>query len=148
VTSAWVGEVTVTLVTLAVACEARLLPAWALMTDAKVDPCWSRLIRFATGVCGLKKASQFVVIALSAPVEEEPGDVADGAAAAGDDGVEVVVLVPLLHAARPPPMAETRRIQETNLRVFTHTFSSFPVSLAMSLLTPASAKQFGKPYPE
>jgi hypothetical protein len=142
VTSAWVGEVTVTLVTLAVACEARLLPAWALMTDAKVDPCWSRLIRFATGVCGLKKASQFVVIALSAPVEEEPVDVdvADGAAAAGDDGAEVVVLVPLLHAARPPPMAETRRIEETNLRVFTQTFSSFPVSPAMLFLTLTSAR--------
>jgi hypothetical protein len=81
----------------------------------------------------LKKASQFVVIACSAPVdEEEPGDVAEaaGAAAVGDGGAEVV-LVPLLHAARPPPMAETSRIQETNLRVFTQTFSSFLLSLAM-----------------
>ena len=87
----------------------------------------------------MKKASQLLVIVLAALVDEEPGDVADG-----DDGAEAgadVVLVPLLHAARPPPMAETRRIQETNLRVFTQTFSSFPVSLAMLFLTLTSARQ-------
>jgi hypothetical protein len=88
-------------------------------------------------VAGLKNASQFVVIVFAASVEEEPDDVADGAEAGG----ELVVLLPLLHAARPPPTAETRRIQETNLRVFTQTFSSFPLSIAMLFLTRTSAKQ-------
>ena len=91
----------------------------------------------------MKNASQFVVIACSAPVDEEEPEVvaeADGAAAAGDDGAEVVP-VPLLHAARPPPVAETSRIQETNLRVFTQTFSSFPLSLATLFLTLTSAKR-------
>src|ERR1700756_3242879 len=102
------------------------------MTEANACPSCSRLTRCATGVFGLKKASQFVVIVFSASVEEEPDDVD---VPAGDDGAEagaeLVVLLPLLHAARPPPMAATRRIQETNLRVFTQTFSSFPLSLAM-----------------
>src|SRR5271169_6325373 len=114
------------------------------MIEAKADPFWSRLTRFATGVCGLKKASQFVVIACSAAEpEEEPEP--DVAAAADDDGAEggaeLVLLLPLLHAARPPPMAETRRIQETNRRVFTQTFSSFPLSHAMSFLTLMSARR-------
>jgi hypothetical protein len=113
------------------------------MTEDMAWPFCSRLTRFATGVCGLKNASQFVVIACSA--EEEPE--ADGAAAAGDDGAEagaellLLVLPPLLHAARPPPTAETRRIQETNLRVFTQTFSSFLLSLAMLFLTLTSARR-------
>jgi len=98
-------------------------------------------------VFGLKKASQFVVIAFwSAAMEEDPEDVgeADGVAAAGDDGAAAgaeLVLLPLLHAARPPPMAEASRIQETNLRVFTQTFSSFPLSMAMLFLTLASARR-------
>ena len=139
-----------TLVTVAVAWDARLLPAWALMTEANACPSCSRLTRCATGVFGLKKASQFVVIVCSASVAEEPDEV--DVAAAGDDGaeagVELVVLLPLLHAARPPPMAATRRIQETNLRVFTQTFSSFPLSLAMLFLTPMSAMRWDqRPLP-
>ena len=135
---AWDGEVTVTFWTEALASDARLDEAWARMTDANVDPFCSRLTRFDTGVCGLKNAVQFAAIAFSAE-EPEPVEVADGAAAAGDDGAELVVLLLLLHAARPAPMAQASRMQEINLRVFTQTFSSFPLSEAMRFLTQTSA---------
>jgi len=88
----------------------------------------------------LKKATQFAAIAFSAE-EEDAGD-ADGAAAADDDGAWLgaeLLLLPLPHAARLTPMAEASRIQQTNLRVFTRTFSSFPLSLAMLFLTLTSA---------
>jgi len=111
--------------------------AWARMTEANTDPFCSRLTRLSTGVFGLKKAVQFAAIVCSA--EPELVDVAVGAAAAGDDGAEVVVLVLLLHAARPAPMAQASRMQEINLRVFTQTFSSFPLSEAMRFLTQTSA---------
>jgi len=117
----------VTFVTWALASDARLDEAWALMTEANTDPFCSRLTRLSTGVFGLKKAVQFAAIVFSAE-EPEDVDVADGAAAAGDDGAELVVLLLLLHAARPAPMAQASRMQEINLRVFTQTFSSFPLS--------------------
>jgi len=140
-TVAWDGDVTVTFVTSALASDARVDEAWAWMIEANADPFCNRPTRFATGVFGLKKAVQFAAIVFSsAVVEEEPED----AAAAGDDGDEAgaeLVLLPLLHAARLTPMAEARRIQETNLRVFTRTFSSFPHSLATWFLTLTSARR-------
>jgi hypothetical protein len=120
---------TVTFVTWALAAAARPPPAWALMIEANCEPSCSRLTRFATGVFGLKKAVQFAAIVFWSPataVDEEDED-ADGAAAAdvgGELGVEL--LLPLLpQAAIPPPTAQASRIEETNLRVFTPTFSSF-----------------------
>jgi hypothetical protein len=129
----------VTFWTEALASDARVDAAWARMTEANTDPFCSRLTRLSTGVFGLKKAVQFAAIVCSAEEEPEPVDVADGAAAAGDDGAEVVVLVLLLHAARPAPVAQASRMQEINLRVFTQTFSSFPLSEAMWFLTQTSA---------
>jgi hypothetical protein len=130
----------VTFVTWALASDARLDEAWALMTEANTDPFCSRLTRLSTGVFGLKKAVQFAAIVFSAEEEEpEPVDAADGALAAGDDGAELVVLLLLPHAARPAPMAQASRMQEINLRVFTQTFSSFPLSEAMRFLTQTSA---------
>ena len=142
---------TVTLLTEALASEARPPLAWALMTEANVDPSCSRLTRCATGVLGLKKATQFAAIAFSAAAEEaDDVDDADGAAAADDDGAVLgaeLLLLPLLHAARLTPMAKASRMQETNLRVFTQTFSSFPLSLAMSFLTLTSAGGTNGPPP-
>jgi hypothetical protein len=130
VTVAWDGEVTVTFVTSALASDARVDEAWAWMTEANADPFCSRLTRFATGVFGLKKAVQFAAIVLSV---EEPEDVEVA------DGAELVLLLLLPHAARPAPMAQASRMQETNLRVFTQTFSSFPLTQAMWFLTQTSA---------
>ena len=65
-TLACVGEVTVTLVTLALAEAARPDPACDLMTDANADPSWSRAIRLATGVFALKNAAQLAAIVFSA----------------------------------------------------------------------------------
>ena len=69
----------------------------------------------------MKKASQLLVIVLAALVDEEPGDVADG-----DDGAEAgadVVLVPLLHAARPPPQGYVRAPREMQTYVPDHAAS-------------------------
>jgi hypothetical protein len=109
-TVAWVGEVTVTLVTLAVASDARLEPDWLLMTDANVGPSWSSVTRLLSGVLALKKASQFAVIAAivaalaldevpaEAAGDDEAGDVAAGEEVpAGDDEPADVGL--------PPPQA-------------------------------------------
>lgn len=143
---------TVTLLTEALASDARPPLAWALIIEANVDPSCSRLTRCATGVLGLKKATQFAAIAFSA-ADEEADDVddADGAAAADDDGTvlgaELVLLLLLLHAARLTPRADASRMQETNLRVFTQTFSSFPLSLAMLFLTLTSASRTNIPPP-
>jgi hypothetical protein len=71
--------VTVTLDTAADAEEARLEPDCALMTDANAWPFCRRLILFAAGVLGLKKASQFVLISVTAADELPPAE-ADGAA--------------------------------------------------------------------
>lgn len=143
----WASDVViiVTLETCAVASAARPEPAWDLMIEENVDPSCSRLTRFATGVFALKKASQLVVISFwSAAVADEPDDV-DGLAAGVEDddagGVELLLLLP--HAARLRPTMHASRIEENNLRVITQSFSSFPLALAMQILTLTSACRRG-----
>ena len=114
------------------------------MTAANCWPSCSRLTRCATAVFGLKKAVQFaaIVFASAAVLAEVEEDDADGAAAADDGavvGVELVVLLPLLQAARLPPTVQASRIKEANLRVFTWTFSSFCDQRGSREMTPASA---------
>jgi len=76
-----VADSTVTPVTLEVAEEASGDEAWALMIEAKVEPFCSRLTRLATGVLGLKKATQLALIWDAAePPAEPPPDDAEGAA--------------------------------------------------------------------
>jgi hypothetical protein len=70
----------VTAVTDDVADDARGELACDWMIDANADPFCRRLTRFDTGVLGLKNASQFVLICVTA-ADEPP--LADGAA---DDG--------------------------------------------------------------
>jgi hypothetical protein len=65
-----------------VAEEARVELFWAWMTDANVWPFCKRLIFWLAGVLGLKKASQFVLIAVTAE-ELPPGDGAADADVAG-----------------------------------------------------------------
>ena len=97
------------------------------MTDANVCPSWSRLTRLATGVLGLKNASQFVVIAAAAP------ELLTGLAGADDDGAELglelapeLELLPLLeHAAMPAASAQTSRICWGTLRATIQLFSNF-----------------------
>jgi len=86
-TVAWVGEVTVTLVTLAVASDARLEPDWLLIPDANVGPSWSSVTRLLSGVLALKKASQFEVIAAivaALALDDVPAEAA-GDEAAGEE---------------------------------------------------------------
>ena len=136
VTLACDGETTVTLVTFAVAEEARPEPAWDLMTDANVCPSWRRLTRLATGVLGLKNASQFAVIAAVSPalltgLAEVTG--AEEVAGADDDGAELglelapelELLLPLEHAAMPAASAQTSRICWGTLRATIQLFSNF-----------------------
>jgi hypothetical protein len=80
VTLAWVADSTVTAFTLEVAEEASADEAWALMMEAKAEPFCSRLTRLATGVLGLKKATQLALIWDAA---EPPPDDAEGAADEG-----------------------------------------------------------------
>ena len=87
VTAACCVEITWTLVTLALASEARPWPAWAWMIEVNCEPSCSRATRCETGVLGLKNASQFAVIAFSSAamlvvedaVGEGAADVAAGA---------------------------------------------------------------------
>jgi hypothetical protein len=65
---------------------------------------------------------------------EDADGVADGDAAGGE-------LLLLLQAATPRQAAHASRIEETNLRVITQLFSSFPMTMAMSFLTLTSAGQ-------
>ena len=111
-TLAWVDEVTVTLVTLAVAEEARLDPAWARMTEAKTCPFCSRAIRWATGVFGLKNFSQLAVIRVAAdPLGAALADVAGadvaGAEVLGDELAPELLLPP--QAAMPTASTPTSR---------------------------------------
>ncbi len=136
--------ITVTLVTCAVACEARPEPAWDLMIEEKSDPSCSRPTRVATGVFALKKAAQLAAITFASP---EAADEADAAGlAAGDDGdaAGVVLLLLLPHAARPRPAMHASRIEEINLRVITQSFSSFLLALATLILTLTSACRHGR----
>jgi hypothetical protein len=91
------------------------------MIDSNTCPFCSKLTRLVTGVLGLKKASQFVVIWVTA-AEEPPPD-GDGAAevagaadvGAADELAEVLglVLPLLLHAATAmtAPAANMRKMR-------------------------------------
>src|SRR5581483_4166411 len=100
------SELTVTLDTVALADDDRLDPAWLLMIWPNVWPFWSSEIFVAAEVLPLKNASQFAVIAETAPLPEVGSAAADeGADDEGAidelDGVEpdpVVPLLELLHA--------------------------------------------------
>jgi len=145
----WASEevITVTLVTCAVACEARPEPAWDLMIEEKSDPSCSRPTRVATGVFALKKAAQLAAITFASPVAADGVDgAADAAGAAGDEGdaAGVVLLLLLPHAARPRPAMHASRIEEINLRVITQSFSSFLLALATLILTLTSACRRGR----
>ena len=137
VTLAWVAEVTVTFVTLALAEDApgKLAEAW--IWEANFSPFWSRLIRLAIGVFGLKNAIQLAVICATAfPLEAVEGEELDGAPAgvvlAPGLGVELELDEPLLpQAAMLMPRAQiTSIISGLEYRVFTQTFSSFRMWLA------------------
>ena len=110
-TLACVGDTSVTLVTFADAADARLEPAWDVMTAANSCPSCSRLIRLAAGVFGLKKAVQ---LATMTDWAEELEDDACGEAVFGAE----LVLVLLLQAPRPAPRAQARRIPDSALRAF------------------------------
>jgi hypothetical protein len=135
VTLAWVAEVTVTFVTLALAEDAPGKLAEDRIFEANADPFCSRLIRLANGVFGLKNATQLVVISATAfPLEVAvEGEELDGAAAgvvlALGLGGELDVDAPLLpHAAMLVPRAQiTSMVSGIEYRVFTQTFSSFPM---------------------
>ena len=119
------------------------------MTEVNAGPSCSSLTRCATDVFGLKKAVQLAAIAFSsADTADEAEDVeeADAVADAVADGEDAAggELLLLLQAATPRQAAHASRIQETNLRVITPTFSSFPLVMAMSLLTLTSARQRGR----
>jgi hypothetical protein len=127
----------VTFVTLALELDARLEPAWARMTAANICPFWSRLTRLATGVFGSKNAVQLAVI--SATAEPPDAAVGDGEVLVGADvedelapepGVELE-LEPLLQAAALVVRAHSSITSEIEFRVFTRTFSSFPLALAI-----------------
>jgi hypothetical protein len=101
------------------------------MTDANICPSWRRLARLATGVFGLKKASQFALIVAAAP-ELLTG--LDEACCADDEadaelGLELApeleLLLLLEQAARPAASAQTSRICWTNLRAAIQLFSNF-----------------------
>jgi hypothetical protein len=90
------------------------------MIDSNTCPFCSKLTRFVTGVLGLKKASQFAVIWVTAAEEPLDGDGAAEVAGAADVGaadelLEVLglVLPLLLHAAmaRTAPTANMRKIR-------------------------------------
>jgi hypothetical protein len=78
---AWAGDSTVTALTLEVAEEASDEDAWDLMMEANAEPFCSRLIRLATGVLGLKNATQLALIWATAA-----GLLPEGALAAADVG--------------------------------------------------------------
>jgi hypothetical protein len=83
-------EARVTPLTVAVADEARLEPAWLLMTEAKTCPFWSSAIFCAAGVLPLKNAIQLLLIAAMAALPDVGSVVAgngaeDDGAAADDD---------------------------------------------------------------
>ena len=129
------GEISVTLVTLAVAEAARPDPAWDLMTEANVCPSWSRLMRVATGVFALKNAAQFFAIVAVAPelAAEVDGLGPVAEAEADEDGAELgLELAPELEllllpeqAAMPAPSAHTSRICWRTLRATMQLFSNF-----------------------
>ena len=125
---------TVTFVTLALAEDAPGKPADAWMFEANADPFWSRLTRLAIGVFGLKNAIQLAVISATAlPAvegEELEGEAAADVVLALGLGVELELeLVPLPpQAAMLAPRAQvSSMISGLEYRVFTQTFSSFPM---------------------
>jgi hypothetical protein len=85
-----------------------------------------------------------VIAFSSADTADEAEDVEDADAVADGEDVAGGELLLLLQAATPRHAAHASRMQETNLRVITQTFSSFPLAMAMSLLTLASARQRGR----
>src|SRR5262249_59937311 len=119
------------------------------MIEANVCPFWSRLIRLSTEVFGSKNAVQLAVISATAlpPVAGAEDDVfvADGAGVdvelAPEPGVELEVDPLLPQAATLVPSAHTSMISGIEDRVFTQTFSSFPLTLAMQCLTLTSARR-------
>jgi hypothetical protein len=120
---ACVADSTVTFVTLAVAEDARVELAWALMVEAKADPSCSRLIRWVMGVLALKNAAQLAAISFAAELPaaaDGDAEAADGdAEMAGADelgdelGAELVPLLP--QATRPAPIAQARASWESSL---------------------------------
>ena len=123
---------TVTFVTLAPAEDAPGKPADDWMFAANAGPFWSRLTRLAIGVFGLKNAIQLAVISATALPAVE-GEELDGAAAADvvlalGLGVELELEPLLPHAAMLAPRAQvSSMISGLEYRVFTQTFSSFPM---------------------
>ena len=93
----------------------------------------------ATGVFGSKNAVQLAVISATAlpPVAgaEDVAVVADGADGgvelAPEPGVELAVEPLLPQAATLAPSAHTSMISGIEGRIFTQTFSSFPLTLAI-----------------
>src|SRR3984957_3527578 len=104
-TVACVGEVTVTLVTLADASAARPPPACDWMIEAKSWPSSRRLMRWATGVLALKKALQ---LAAMVPAAAELAGLLEAAlaeaAGAEEDEEAVLELVLAGVLAADPPL--------------------------------------------
>lgn len=123
VTLACSGDVSVTFVTFADASDARLEPAWALMTDENTCPSCSRPTRLATGAFASKKVVQLAAITFSVaePLGAAAGaDVEEAELAgelAGELAVELVLLVLLLppQAAKPAPSMHASRIPARDL---------------------------------
>jgi hypothetical protein len=122
---ACVADSTVTLVTFALAVAASPPAACDWMTEAKTWPSWSRLIRVATGVFGLKNSVQLAAMSFAAELPaaaDGDADAAEGDAEVGAaDGLGAELLaaelpLPLLpQAARPAPTAQARTIWESSL---------------------------------
>jgi hypothetical protein len=110
--------VTVTPDTVDDAEEARPEPDCALITDANVWPFCRRLILFADGVVGLKKATQFALISATAadepPLAEADGaaDVADAMAGGFVPGLGGLLPHAATAAATMTPSAQTRKNRE------------------------------------
>ena len=117
-TLAWVDDSTATAETVDVAEDASGEPACALMIDANAEPFCSRFTRCVTGVLGLKKVTQFVLIWVIAADAAPPGygDAVVGAAVVGAAVVGAadvlaepsgLALPPLLHAVTAATAART-----------------------------------------
>jgi hypothetical protein len=126
VTLACSGDTSVTFVTFADASDARLEPAWALMTEENTCPSCSRPTRLATGAFASKKVVQLAAITFSVaePLGAAAGEDVEEAELAGELDVELdveldgeldveVLLLP--QAAKPAPSVHASRIPARDL---------------------------------
>lgn len=118
VTLACSGDTSVTFVTFADASDARLEPAWALMTEENTCPSCSRPTRLATGAFASKKVVQLAAITFSVaePLGAAAGEDVEEAELAGElDGELDGELVLLPQAAKPAPSVHASKIPARDL---------------------------------